>query len=178
MNEIRYSPREVDKHFKGKKDTGNISDDANEEENKKTKSFGTEYYKKYFEDNPAIKKRQRTCSREHMRRIRHPTEKRTEEVLKLVENMKNYPTNFPEKEFNKKLDEMLKYNPSEVKEKTLRDLIYDILDKEKLLTPQRMMNLYYNSNWANAIGEFMKERNYIKNGEDKYIPVNPQTSRK
>ncbi len=128
------------------------------------------YMKDYLE-RPEVKENYNGYHRAWMWNHRHPTEKRTEDVKKIVEDMKKYPANFPKEEFNKKLDKILECNPSEIKEKTLKDLIYDILEKEKLLTPKRMMNLYYNPNWANAIEEFMQARNYIKNEDEKYIPL-------
>lgn len=128
-----------------------------------------EYMKKYLE-RPAVKERYNNYHKEWIWNRRHPREKKTEEVNQIVEDMKNYPANFSKEKFNISLDEILKNNPPEVKEKALKDLIYDILEGEKLLTPVRMMNLYYNPNWANAIEEFMKARGYFfqKEGE-KYV---------
>ncbi len=127
------------------------------------------YMEEYFE-RPEVKAKYNGYHRDWMRNLRHPTEKKTEDVEKIVQEMKKYPANFPGEKFNKKLDEILKDNPPEIGEKTLKDLIHDILDGVGLLTPARIMNLYYSPNWANAIEEFMKARHYFFQKEgDKYV---------
>ncbi|MFH1503175.1 MAG: hypothetical protein ABIE36_00775 [Candidatus Diapherotrites archaeon] len=89
--------------------------------------------------------------------------------------MKGYQINFPNEEFNKKLDEILKDNSS-IKGKRLKDLIYDILDRKGILTGEKMLNIYYDSIWAEAIEEIMHIRDnpykkVLLNGEEEYIPI-------
>ena len=150
----------------------------------KTKDL-PKYMKEYFEK-PEVKENGRKASRESMRRKRHPLENRIEDVGKIIENMKNYPANFPVGEFNNKLDEILEYNHSELEEKTLQDLLYNILDKKGILTPERMIIIYNSLKWEKAIEGIMNERKYLleektiglskirvysKNGDEKYIPI-------
>lgn len=105
--------------------------------------------------------------------------KKEKEVLT---NIKRYHLDFPGEEFNEKVSEILKNNNLPIKERTLKDIImWDILDKKGLLSPERIVRiLNYNSSWEKPIENFMHEKKYIcveSNGERIYIP-NPQTEQK
>jgi hypothetical protein len=130
----------------------------------------SDYMVKYSKRS-GVKEKGRKCSREHMRNKRHPSTTKIKDLVDYLADIKKYPSYFPKEEFNKRLDDILENNPPEIKEKTLKDLIYDILDKEKILTPVMIIRIYNNSDWTNSIEEFMNERHYSKNGEEKYIPI-------
>jgi len=109
-----------------------------------------EYYKKYHKG--------------YIRKKMGLPEPKIRNINDVVVNTKKediYPVNFPKKEFDKKLDEILE-DGIPIKEKTLKDIImWDILDKKGILTPERMLRIYYGFNWENAIEKFMQAREYF-----------------
>jgi hypothetical protein len=136
-----------------------------------TKEYMKGYMKEYFQI-PENKEKRREYMRVYIRNQRQGLlEPKIKDVASLSSSIKKYSVNFPEKEFNEKLGEILKDNPSEVLEKKLKDVIYDILEKKGTLSMERLLRLYYGSFWENAIEEFMLTKNYEKNGEKKYILI-------
>jgi hypothetical protein len=151
------------------------------------KEYRREYMKKYL-NNPEAKKRQREYCKNWMRNNRDeetqekrktitdfilahgypPPEEKVEEVEQMI-----YPDLFPIAEFNTGLEEILKYDPTGIGEKKLKDLVYDILDKKGILTPNRIMDIFHDPSWEKAIEESMAKRNYQKiEGKDgrRYVP--------
>ena len=126
----------------------------------------------YFQQTE-VKEKQRKCSREHMRRKRHPSETKIKDLLSYIQDIKAHPDNFPQEEFSKRLDEIIKENPLEIEEKELKDALYDILEKKGNLSPNGLFYLYNGNLWTNAVDEFMKMRNYSRI-EDKYLFTIPQ----
>ncbi len=101
----------------------------------------------------------------------------------LISTIKKYHIDFPQEEFNTKVSEILKKGNLPIKERTLKDIImWDILDKKGLLSPERIARiLNYNSSWEKPIEDFMRERKYVcveSNGERIYFPPTQQTSQK
>lgn len=86
-----------------------------------------------------------------------------------------YPLDFPVQEFNLKLGELLKDQPSKIEEKVLQDFIYDTLEKKGILTVEHIVRIF--TIWPETIERVMLSRNYgrsVKNEEeDTYIPINP-----
>lgn len=132
--------------------------------------YRQKYMKEYVE-RPGMKEKNREAARNWIRSKRHPSETKIKDLTKYIEDIKKYSANFPEEEFGKRLDEILKYNPSEIREKTLKDIIYDILDKKGTLTPAGIIRIYNNPLWSDSIEKFMNTKNYSRNGEEKYIPL-------
>jgi hypothetical protein len=82
--------------------------------------------------------------------------------MKKTENpVKKNISYFPKEEFNKKLDEILKNDPFEIPEKTLTDLVYDILGKKEILTFRELYFLYDNPRWKKTIEGIMNTRKYV-----------------
>lgn len=123
-----------------------------------------------IESEKDIKDRQKYMKNYNKKKMGYQ-EPKIKDIGSYIANINKYPANFPKEEFKKKLDEILKYEPAEIKEKTLKDVIYDILDKKEILTPAMIIRVYHNSDWTDTIGEFMQARNYMKNGDEKYIPI-------
>lgn len=96
-------------------------------------------------------------------------EPKIKDITNHIEDIKKYPVDFPEEEFKRGLDKILRDNPPELLIKNLKDIIHDILDKKGTLTPERMLWLYYGSNWEKAIEEFMKTTDFPKKEGDKYV---------
>ncbi|GAJ09262.1 unnamed protein product [marine sediment metagenome] len=90
-------------------------------------------------------------------------------------NHLEYPLDFPVQEFNLKLDEILKDEPSKIEEKVLQDHIYDILDKKGILTVEHIVRIF--AIWPETIEMVMLSRNYGRSvkseEEDTYIPIDP-----
>lgn len=175
--------------------------DEKEVENK-TKDM-SKYMKTYFEK-PEIKERYRNYGRDWMRYTREkkknpeinisfkewrrnnggcPKDSEVEKIIGCIKDIRKYPIAFPIKEFNKKLDEILKNNTVPINEKKLKDiLMWDVLDRKGLLTTERIARiLNYNSSWNKPIEDIMNEREYIcveEDGERRYFPPNPQTSQR
>jgi hypothetical protein len=78
-----------------------------------------------------------------------------------IKEVKKYPSDFPVDEFNRRLDNLLMDAPSGVEEKVLQDLVYDILEREKPSTMERMVMVYNDPNWENAIDCLMNSREYF-----------------
>jgi len=104
----------------------------------------------------------------HRKRMGFP-EPKIKDITTLLSDIKKshinppreYPVSFPKEELNEKLDEILE-DGVPITEKTLKDIImWDILDKKGILTPERIVRLYHGSNWGNAIEEFMQAREYF-----------------
>jgi transcriptional regulator NrdR family protein len=98
-------------------------------------------------------------------------EPKIKDVSSLISTIKKETVNFPEIEFNKKLDEILQENHSEILEKKLKDIIYNILDKKGTMTTVRMLQLYHGFNWENVIEKMMTIRGYSKKDGDKYVKI-------
>jgi hypothetical protein len=88
---------------------------------------------------------------------------------KIVE-IKSYPLHFPKAKFKRELDVLLSDSPFEVDEKKLKDVLHDILDKEKRLTVVRMIRLYNDRDWEIGIETSMRTKEYVKEG-DKYVKL-------
>lgn len=122
-------------------------------------------------------------SRRHIYEKRHPELKSKKRELRdyIIQNghlpgeeikkpeLKRFPKKFPSTEFENKLEILLKDFPSEVSEKRLKDILYDIMDKKGNLSPIGLVYLLSDSIWENAINEFMIMYDYVKEG-DKYVP--------
>lgn len=96
-------------------------------------------------------------------------EPKIKDITILFSNIRNYNVDFPGEELNKKLDISLKNDNWDIEDKKIKDFIYDILDKKGELSPERILRIYNNSSWENAIQKFMQEKGYAKEG-DKYVP--------
>lgn len=208
--EIRYSPRELDKHFKGKEEVSKGFEEEEEfdfeerlEENdrlytrewmredrknkKKEKPVNNKEAKKEIAPPPKSAKPKSPRYTYHRNYHRKKTygieEPKIKDITTLFSDIKKYGVDFPSEEFNKKLDEILKSNNLPVKERRLKDiLMWDILDKKGLLSPERIVGiLNYNSIWEKPIEDIMHKREYVcmeKDGERIYIPLIPQTAQK
>lgn len=140
----------------------------------KTNVSTKEYMKEYCK-RPEVKEKNRISARECMRRKRYPSKTKIKDLTSYINNIKKYPVNFPQSEFNNKLVELLEKNPREIEEKKLKDILYDILDYKGILTPTGIIQIYNNSLWENTIEEFMNMNDYTKQ-EGKYVLMKKPTS--
>lgn len=98
----------------------------------------------------AIKDYYRKASRDSMRKMRG---------IRYKEQITKY---LPREELSNKLDEIFKDNTSNIEIRTLRNLIYVILNEKKLLTQKESNLIRYSPVLARAIEEFMNARHYFK----------------
>ncbi len=170
--EIRYSPRELSKRFKGK-------EEPEIEEIEEEREIKRENFKDPLR-NTKVKPSRKYYHRKYQYGFEEP---KIKDATTLVSDIKKYNVDFPGEEFNKALDKLLKNNTLPIEEKTLKDiLMWDILDKKGLLTTERIARiLNYNSIWEKPIEDCMCERRYMcveREGSRIYLPSIPQTAQK
>ncbi|MGY4884042.1 MAG: hypothetical protein ACP5NZ_00495 [Nanobdellota archaeon] len=104
------------------------------------------------EEEKIKKEKQRTSSRNYMRRFRGTDTKSQLNVAEI----------FPRKELSKKLNEILYY----VKYNEVKNMIYDILSKDKSFKSKELLRVYRDIAWAESIREFMdNQKDFKKEGE-------------
>jgi hypothetical protein len=176
--EIRFSPRELEKRFKDEE----ISErDKKMRENEKL--YHRDDMRRRRENKPKIKKEINLAPKEpevksdrqgymkdYFRKKCGFPEPKIKNPREYITDIKKYPSDFPIEEFSNTLDGIL-IERNLIKEKTLQDWIYDIMDKKGTLTAERMIALYNSPRWEKAIEDFMNERHYSKNGKEEYIPM-------
>jgi hypothetical protein len=164
------SEEDIKEHFRLKEEREkekNSSRKDKEEYNLSRKDYNKEYAKGYrTEDKEAYN----LYHKEDMKN-RRKNKIIFEEVKEKsdIETANRISSYFPINEFNKRLDCILKDNPSGINKKTLQDLIYDILEKKNNFTLSQIFGFYNHPIWIDKINEIMSERNYSKNGDDTYV---------
>jgi len=130
--------------------------DYSQEENSQPKLYHIKFEGKIkkpidsSEENEIIKDNSRKASRDSMRKMRGRRYK--EQIAKY----------FPREELSNKLNEIFKDNTSNIEIRTLRNLIYTILNEKKPLTQKESNLIRYSPVLAKAIEEFMNTRDYFK----------------
>jgi hypothetical protein len=169
---------------KSKKKSGRPAQPKKElsrEESEKNKEERKNYMHNYFQ-RPEIKERRREYCREYMGDKREydkvpepgisfkewrkmnkcaPKNSEANNLVNHIKEIKKYPSDFPRDEFDRRLDELLKDNPMGVEEKILQDIVYDILEKGKSSTMEKMVMVYNDPSWENAINCFMNSKEYF-----------------
>jgi len=102
------------------------------------------------EKNEIIKNYSRKASRDSMRKSRE------------IRYKKQIAKYFPKEELGNKLDEIFKDDTFNIEIRTLRNLIYTILNEKKPLTQKESTLIRYSPVLARAIEEFMNTRDYLK----------------
>lgn len=115
-----------------------------EEYNKSRRDYNLNYMKDLRENN---REYYNDYYKDSMRKLRDE---------KYKKEISNY---FPKKELSNKLNE------NEIYEGKLKEEIFSILGDKNELSILKRRKVFYFPPWINAIEEFMKEREYIKDGE-------------
>ena len=137
--------------------------------------MGEKAKREYFRDPlKKAKVKQKPPKKNYYRMNCRIPEPRIKDVKNYVEEIKNHsvknlitpkinrPIDFPFAEFNKRLEGIIKNNPSEISEKKLKDiLVWEIIDKKESLEPIEMYNLYFNSKLERTIENVMKGKDYL-----------------
>lgn len=162
----RFSEEHLKEHFKSKEEKRKLWRDKGRNYRENNTEKLNKYSRQYVNEkrHPELKEKRRALTKYI---IEHGYPPLQESKIEIKENII-----FPAEDFNKGLNKILKDSPLEVEEKNIKDLIYDIFDNRDILTPKRILNLYKSNLWDSVIQTFMKERNYTKNGDEKYIRTN------